>query len=427
MRTYNLKFFLIASIVIISLQCEDNDSSQNSGSNCGLETTFIKDIENIDELGNASGSAIKMLDDCSYVGVGHRAGVPWVTKFNESGEQIWDKIFDEIPVPQGNYGNGLIYATGVDNTDDGGLIIVCATTSTHPSYNASGRIIKVDSSGGLEWIRQFPTNRPYHGRDVIQTMEGDYLVVGSWYTTSAVTNEKSAFMARYDVDGNLIWIERYGGECDEDVFYSVIQKQDGGFILVGKFEHESSDYNCDFYGYTDLWFVNLDSDGRMLAETKIGGSYWESAVDVIDLENGFYGVAGRKRHTRNKPVNAWFLKMDSNGNIQSEWDEPDYVNNSGRGDQLNNLVLSKDRSTVIALGARFDMPTDYMLLNLWGFDAVTGQELWNVTHGQETAGENFATGIVNGYDGGFTFFGFTDNHRLKIIKTDDIGMIPLEE
>ena len=171
----------------------------------------------------------------------------------------------------------------------------------------------------------------------------------------------------------------------------------------------------------------MDSDGRMLAETKIGGSYWESAVDVIDLENGFYGVAGRKRHTRNKPVNAWFLKMDSNGNIQSEWDESDYVNNYGRGDQLNNLVLSKDRSTVIALGARFDMPTDYMLLNLWGFDVMTGQELWNVTHGQETAGENFATGIVNGYDGGFTFFGFTDNHRLKIIKTDDIGMIPLEE
>ena len=51
MRMFNFKFFLIALIVIISLQCEDNDSSQNSGSNCGLETTFIKDIENIDELG----------------------------------------------------------------------------------------------------------------------------------------------------------------------------------------------------------------------------------------------------------------------------------------------------------------------------------------------------------------------------------------
>jgi outer membrane protein assembly factor BamB len=164
----------------------------------------------------------------------------------------------------------------------------------------------------------------------------------------------------------------------------------------------------------------------MLSENKIGDSYWESAVDVIDLYNGTYGVAGRKRHTRNKPVNAWLLKMDANGNVLSEWDEPDYVNNSGRGDQLSNLVLSEDGSTIIALGARFDLPTDYMLLNLWAFDVLTGQELWNVNHGEETAGENFATGIVNAYDGGFTFFGFIDNHRLRFIKTDDLGMIPLE-
>tara|TARA_A100001035_G_scaffold260776_1_gene239278 strand:- start:611 stop:970 length:360 start_codon:yes stop_codon:yes gene_type:complete len=119
--------------------------------------------------------------------------------------------------------------------------------------------------------------------------------------------------------------------------------------------------------------------------------------------------------------------MDESGNILSEWDEPDYVNNSGRGDQLSNLVLSEDGSTIIALGARFDLPTDYMLLNLWAFDILTGQELWNINHGQETAGENFATGIVNAYDGGLTFFGYTDNHRLRIIKTDNFGMITLEQ
>ena len=126
-------------------------------------------------------------------------------------------------------------------------------------------------------------------------------------------------------------------------------------------------------------------------------------------------------------MNAWFLKMDESGNILSEWDEPDYVNNSGRGDQLSNLVLSEDGSTIIALGARFDLPTDYMLLNLWAFDILTGQELWNINHGQETAGENFATGIVNAYDGGLTFFGYTDNHRLRIIKTDNFGMTTLEQ
>ena len=418
-------FFLFSTCLFFLFQCQENPNmSSDIHQSCNLETTFINVV---DSLKWPKGNDMVLSNNCGYVGVGRLSSRPWIIKFDQEGREVWSKIFEEIPIPQGNYSDGYQFASAIDNTNDGGYILCTAVSVNHPSYNSTGYIIKVDSLGQTEWFNELPSNRAYHGRDIIQTNEGDYIVVGNWYTSSAVTNEKSAFIARYSESGSLIWIERYGGECDEDVFYSVIQKQDGGFILVGKFEHESSDYNCDFYGYTDLWFVNLDSDGRMLAETKIGGSYWESAVDVIDLENGFYGVAGRKRHTRNKPVNAWFLKMDSNGNVQSEWDEPDYINNSGRGDQLNNLVLSKDRSTVIALGARFDMPTDYMLLNLWGFDAVTGQELWNVTHGQETAGENFATGIVNGYDGGFTFFGFTDNHRLKIIKTDDIGMIPLEE
>ena len=414
----------ISIFAFLTFNCEDAENSiaaiQN---NCGLETTFVHVV---DSLKWPKGNDMGLADDCGYGGVGRLSCRPWIIKFNEEGEEVWSKTFEEIPIPTGNYSDGYQYASAIDNTNDGGYIICTSVSVNHPSYNATGYIIKVDSLGQTEWLNELPSNRAYHGRDVIQTTEGDYIVVGNWYTTSAVTNEKSAFIARYSELGDLIWIERYGGECDEDVFYSVVQKQDGGFIAVGKFEHESSDYNCDFYGYTDLWFVNLDSDGQMLSENKIGDSYWESAVDVIDLYNGTYGVAGRKRHTRNKPVNAWLLKMDVNGNALSEWDEPDYVNNSGRGDQLSNLVLSEDGSTIIALGARFDLPTDYMLLNLWAFDVFTGQELWNVNHGEETAGENFATGIVNAYGEGFTFFGFTDNHRLRLIKTDDLGMISLE-
>ena len=404
--------------------CEDAENSPSVvQNNCGLETSFIKVV---DSLKWPKGNDMVLADDCGYVGVGRLSSRPWIIKFNEGGEEVWSKIFEEIPIPTGNYSDGYQYASAIDNTDDGGYIICTAVSVNHSSYNATGYIIKVDSLGQTEWLNELPSNRAYHGRDVIQTTEGDYIVVGNWYTTSAVTNEKSAFIARYSELGDLIWIERYGGECDEDAFHSVIQKQDGGFIAVGEFEHESSDYNCDFYGYTDLWFVNLDSDGQMLAENKVGESYWESAVDVIDLYNGSYGVAGRKRHTRNKPVNAWLLKMDVNGNVLSEWDEPDYVKNSGRGDQLSDLVLSEDGSTIVALGARFDMPTDYMLSNLWAFDVLTGQELWNVNYSEETAGENFATGIVNAYDGGLTFFGFTDNHRLRLIKTDSYGFFSNE-
>ena len=416
------RLILILFFATIIMHCDQNNDESDTTSNCGLETTFIKDIDNIDELGNPSGSAIKMVNDCSYVGVGHRSGVPWITKFNELGEQIWDKIFDEIPIPTGNYDPGLIYATAVVATIDGGFALTCATTINHSSYDASGRIIKVDSLGTPEWIRQFPTNRPYHGRDVIQTMEGDYIVVGSWFTTSAVTNEKSAFMARYDVDGNLIWIERYGGECDEDEFQAVIQKPDDGFIAVGKFEHESSDYNCDFYGYTDLWFVSTDSEGQVLQESKTGGSYWESAYDIIDINDGTYGIAGRRRHERRKPTNAWYIRMDESGNIISQWHEPDYVNSSGRNDALYNLALMPDGETVVALGYKDngDGSSQY----LWALNAKTSEEIWHASYNEP--GRGYSLGMSDAHDGGIVFFGKRETGRLKIFKTDENGMVASE-
>ena len=72
------------------------------------------------------------------------------------------------------------------------------------------------------------------------------------------------------------------------------------------------------------------------------------------------------------------------------------------------------------------MPIDYMLLKLWAFDGLTDQELWNVNLGEQTAVGNFATGIVDAHDGGLTFFGFTDNNRLRFIKTDSYGFVSNE-
>ena len=417
------KYILIFFLVLWSCEDDNNIGSANlsglGNNDCGIESTFIRELDNIDSLGNASSSDLKMIDDCSYIAVGDRSSRPWITKFNELGEEIWSKTFDEIPIPQGNYGAGLIYATAVDKTNDGGYVISCATTSNHPSYNATGRIIKVDSLGETEWIRKFPTSRPYHGRDVIQTMEGDYIVVGSWYTTSAVTNEKSAFMARYDVDGNLIWIQRYGGECDEDEFQAVIQKPDGGFLAVGKFEHESSDYNCDFYGYTDLWFVSTDSEGQVLQESKIGESYWESAWDIVDIGDGTYGVVGRRRHQKRKPSNAWYLRMDGSGAVISQWHEPDYINSSGRNDGLYNLILLPGGETAVALGYKDDGNGDSQYL--WAFNARTSEEIWNANYTEP--GRGYSLGMSKAHDGGIIFFGKKDNGRLKIFKTDESGLI----
>ena len=42
------RFVMVICFALIIMHCEDKNDAANVGSNCGLETTFIKDIDNID-------------------------------------------------------------------------------------------------------------------------------------------------------------------------------------------------------------------------------------------------------------------------------------------------------------------------------------------------------------------------------------------
>ena len=413
------KFVYCLLLPFFLMQCEDEPGSEEleQGSGCGLDTLFNREVGG---SGNTDGYDIVRLDDCSYVGVGKRSSRPWIMKIDEAGNELWSKIFEEVPIPQGNYSPGHQYATALDKTTDGGFILCTSVSTNHPSYNSTGYVIKTDSAGVTEWITELPSNRTHHGKDIIQTTEGDYVVVGIWYVSSAETSQKSAFMARYSESGSLSWIEHYGGDCDEDMFNAVVQKEDGGFIAVGQFEHEGGVYNCDFYGYTDLWFVNTDSEGHVIYESMVGGPFWEEATDILMLMDGSYAVSAKKRHTLNHPINAWLLNMDMTGNILWEWDEPDYSGGLRLGDDLQDIILSADGETIVAMGFTYDLPIDNIVPNVWAFDAVTSEQLWTNSYGGETGGTGRA-GIVEAFDHGLVFFGYTNGKRLKIIKTDSTG------
>ena len=413
------KFVYCLLLPFFLMQCEDEPGSEEleQGSGCGLDTLFNREVGG---SGNTDGYDIVRLDDCSYVGVGKRSSRPWIMKIDEAGNELWSKIFEEVPIPQGNYSPGHQYATALDKTTDGGFILCTSVSTNHPSYNSTGYVIKTDSAGVTEWITELPSNRTHHGKDIIQTTEGDYVVVGIWFVSSAETSQKSAFMARYSESGSLSWIEHYGGDCDEDMFNAVIQKEDGGFIAVGQFEHEGGVYNCDFYGYTDLWFVNTDSEGHVLYESMVGGPFWEEATDILMLMDGSYAVSAKKRHTLNHPINAWLLNIDMTGNILWEWDEPDYSGGLRLGDDLQDIILSADGETIFAMGFTYDLPIDNIVPNVWAFDAVTSEQLWTTSYGGETGGTGRA-GIVEAFDHGLLFFGYTNGKRLKIIKTDSTG------
>ena len=56
-----VKIGVYIGILSMIWQCDDNNVG--STNNCGIETTFIQELDNIDSLGNASSSDLKLMDD----------------------------------------------------------------------------------------------------------------------------------------------------------------------------------------------------------------------------------------------------------------------------------------------------------------------------------------------------------------------------
>jgi hypothetical protein len=117
---------------------------------------------------------------------------------------------------------------------------------------------------------------------VDETDDGGYIATG--YTQSQSIGRKDLWLIRTDSEGNLLWDRSYGG-ADEDVGLSVLQSQDGGFIVAGR--TASLGKRGD-----DIWLLKTDDQGVMSWNSSFGGDKDDVAFQVAELANG-YALVGR--------------------------------------------------------------------------------------------------------------------------------------
>jgi hypothetical protein len=128
------------------------------------------------------------------------------------------------------YGGGSDdYAYSVQQTSDGGYIVAGETRS----FGAGWRdifLIKTDVNGNVQWAKTYGGGSDDYAYSVQQTSDGGYIVVGG--TSSFGAGLSDIFLIKTDANGNIIWAKTYGG-TDRDSAYSVHQTSDGGYILAG--------------------------------------------------------------------------------------------------------------------------------------------------------------------------------------------------
>ena len=92
-------------------------------------------------------------------------------------------------------------------------------------------IINPVFSSSIMWSHTFGGEYGEAARDIIQTSEGGYAIVGFKPTEENGNNDY--WLIKTDENGNEEWNQTYGGIHDDHAF-SIIETQDQGFIITGE-------------------------------------------------------------------------------------------------------------------------------------------------------------------------------------------------
>lgn len=251
----------------------------------------------------------------------------WVLKLSSTGAIIWQKSFGY---------SGEDFGTSIIKSSEGGYVLVGEldvvgsngegdTTKTTNSRHAGGNywIIKITEDGMLEWSKQFGGSFSETPKDVIQTDDGGYIIVGESDSNDLdITNNRGFYdfwVIKISNTGVLEWQKSFGG-TNIDNGFSIVKTDDGNYLIAGATKSSDTDVSSN-KGVTDIWLVKISPSGDLISEKSIGGSNFDTAEKIINTADGGYLIAASSRSedgdvSQNQgQIDGWIIKLNENQDV----------------------------------------------------------------------------------------------------------------
>ena len=328
-------------------------------------------IKNYGGTQNERGYAVQQTSDGGYVIVGsstsYGAGGSdlWILKVDASGEFSWSKTY-------GGQGNDV--GKAIVQTSDGGYIITGYTKSFSSGGDMDLWLIKTDANGesclyndggtctqnSSKWVKSFGTSGNDYGNSVQETSEGDFIVAGKSGRIPSV------FVVKTNYLGEKIWENLYGtGPGDRGQY--IIERQDLGFLIVGKENPNNADDN--------LCLINIDTDGSEVWHSLYGGGSSDGGNHVSEVSGGGFIIAGStKSYGNGNWDDMWLVKTSTGGSM--EWQKT----YGGNYTEIGNYVHEKVSGGYIITGSTES--NGQGLYDIWVVSTdYTGNEIYSQTFG----------------------------------------------
>lgn len=245
----------------------------------------------------------------------------YIHKYDSNGNLLWEKLLFENPDNLGFY----TYAIEVDSED--AIYVSGIYYSYYDHFTIADTlvegligqdhafILKFNSDGEFQWISttnggdystfrdiKIDNNNNIVGIGDFRTYKNDSLLVGNiWVKSNSETINSSPSQdivcAKYDTEGNFLWMKHFGG-IKQDWGNKLSINSLNEIKIVGTF-HDTIDIeniNLVSKGSYDIYMCSLNSQGQVLWAESAGGLYgYPSSFGVeagrsitTDLNNNIY-------------------------------------------------------------------------------------------------------------------------------------------
>ncbi|WAC03968.1 hypothetical protein N7U66_14000 [Lacinutrix neustonica] len=264
-------------------------------------------------------------------------------------------------------------AQAIVSTEDGGYAVLGFTQSmdgdisdkTNESYDYW--LLKFNAESELQWNKTYGGTADDRGKDIIQTQEGGYAILGSSYSNdedvSGNAGQEDYWLAKLDASGTLSWQKSFG-YSGTDSGLSVIQTSDGGYLVSGILDVTASSgegntsRNTNKHAGGDYWIIKLDAAGALQWSKYFGGLLSDTPRGIVEAENNSFIIAGSSDSadtdiSNNKgSYDFWVIKISNTGALLweksfggGEIDEAWAITTSGDG----NYIIAGDTEAWIKM------------------------------------------------------------------------------
>ena len=406
MKTSIALVLLFVSSSNLFAQTPDIVWQKNQGGTSWDEAKMILPIQNgYIVAGNSSSSN----GDVTGNNMPSYYGDIWVTKLDNLRNIIWQKCLG---------GNSYDNIGNISQTIDGGFIIVGNTQSGElPGFhftlngNTDILVVKLNSSGDVEWQKCLGGSLSDNGFDILQTIDGGYIIAGSTDSFDGdldgffSSGNGSCWIVKLNNSGIIDWQKRIGGN-GSDVAKCIKQLPNGGYIFTG-FTTSTNDAYATNQGNYDVLVVRTDTTGNIIWQKCYGGTNNETSENIQLTNDGGFIIAGTSNSNDGNVTNNngdsdfWIVKLDTIGGL--EWqksigtagkDTATYVQQTSDNNYVVSGIINEFQDEFINIG-------DAYLIKL----NSSGNEMWSKTLGGSM--KDKANSVTQTIDGGYLVSGYS--------------------